>query len=307
MRIAGIVFVMIVLLASSTVASAQSIDATELFKQGREMMQRGDVAGACPKFAESARLDAKVGTLLNLGDCEEKLGRIASARQSVQRAIDLGRAQNDERVALAEQRFAMLDKRVPRLTIRLAAAAPNGATVARDGVQLGEASLGAALPVEPGKHQVMVSAPKHAERGFDVSLSESESYTLEVDVGDALPDATPLPVHQTLPAAHEHGASPLKTIGFVTGGAGLAALVAGAVTGLVAVTTNADSRSKCDPPAYTTCDPSGVGQRNQARTEGDVSTVLFVTGAVLLATGLVLVIVAPKPRSVAWLEPILRW
>ena len=158
----------------ATAQSSDPIAATELFRQGREAMTRGDFEAARLKLGESLRLDEKVGTLLNVAECEDKVGRIASARQHVQRAVDLARAQGDDRLHLAEERFAKLDGRVPRLTVTLAERAPAGASVQRDGVVLGAASLGAALPVEPGKHVVSVDAAGRAPRVFEVTLAEGE-------------------------------------------------------------------------------------------------------------------------------------
>ena len=52
-----------------------------LFREGRALMKKGDFAPACAKLAESQRLDPAVGTLMNLAECEERIGRTASAWQ----------------------------------------------------------------------------------------------------------------------------------------------------------------------------------------------------------------------------------
>jgi hypothetical protein len=60
-------------------ASADSAAAEALFREGRDAAKHGDLETACADFAESQRLDPAPGTLLNLAECEEKLGRVASA------------------------------------------------------------------------------------------------------------------------------------------------------------------------------------------------------------------------------------
>ena len=73
MRLVGLVVV-----CMSTVAVA-SPAAEKLFRDGKQFMQEGKLAEACEAFRKSQELESRSGTLLNLGDCEEKRGRIATA------------------------------------------------------------------------------------------------------------------------------------------------------------------------------------------------------------------------------------
>jgi hypothetical protein len=289
--------VVLAIVLAHTIAYAQSIDpaaATELFHQGRDLMQFGDIAGACAKFSESVLLDEKVGTLMNLSECENKLGKIASARQHLQRAIDLGRAQNDDRVPLAQNLFDVIDKRVPRLTIKYAAGVPEGTSVKRDNVPLGMA-IGSSLPIDPGHHLVVVSAPDHADRTFDVRIAEGETQSLEVSPGESLTPVSKPKIVVVRP-------SPLRPLAIATGGVGLLALASGAILGGVAIATNAAANDNhgC---VMTMCDDQrGVDLRNQARTAGDVSTVLFVAGTALVVGGVVMWLMAPRKQTqqVGW-------
>src|SRR5688500_12518180 len=132
--------------------------AEALFEQGRRALEKNDLETACAKFAESQRLDPGVGTLMNWATCEERQGHIATAWQRWREALAQLPA-DDDRLAFARQRVAALEPRLPQLSITLRPDAPSGARVQRDGVVLGRASLGTALPVDPGVRAITVDAP----------------------------------------------------------------------------------------------------------------------------------------------------
>jgi len=63
-------------------ADASPVDkaaAQTLFDEGRRLMAAGKLADACPKLAESQKLDPGVGTQFHLSDCYERFGQTASA------------------------------------------------------------------------------------------------------------------------------------------------------------------------------------------------------------------------------------
>jgi tetratricopeptide (TPR) repeat protein len=220
-----------VVLAALVVASAARADVRDpaaadvLFRDARAAMQRGDYPTACAKLEESQRLDPAPGTLLNLAECEEKRGHLATAWEDYQGALDTLGA-GDERVALASQRAAALFPRLPKLVVRLSPGAPAAARVKRDGVELGAASLGTELPVNPGAHAIVVVAPGRRARSYTVDTTEGRAASVTVDVGDA---------------AH-------------------------------------------------TCDQTGLDANRDGKTLATLSTVLFATGAVLIAGGLVWIV-----------------
>ena len=63
--------------------STDKVAAEALFEEGRRLVAAGSFVDACPKFADSQRLDPSPGTLLNLASCYEKLGRSATAWATV--------------------------------------------------------------------------------------------------------------------------------------------------------------------------------------------------------------------------------
>jgi hypothetical protein len=244
-----------------------------LFREGRRLLKAGDLPGACAKFEESQRLDPAPGTLANLADCEEKLGRLASAWEHWRSTADRLPA-SDPRRAAALARAEALEQTVPRLTIQVAPDQPR-VIVKRDGIALGPASLGVALPLDPGKHQVVVTAPGRRPLTYDVAVVAGDQRKLEVAAGPSTPGGpismpttpppvVPPPLDPDLPVtgppalgARAPAPAPRsnrwRAIGtYALLGAGAVGLGAGTYFGVEALRARADARKACtgvgDPP-----------------------------------------------------------
>lgn len=273
-------------------ALAQARDpagAEALFREGRALSDAGDIAGACAKFRESDRLDPALGTTFNIADCEERLGRLARA-WTLFDEVSQRLPAADKRRAVAQKRAAALEPRLPKLSIRLAAGAPEGTRVVRDGVELGSASHGSALPVDPGEHVVVVSAPGRAERKFELIVSEREIRALEVAPGEPLASAS-----SARPASPtQHDGAPAKreppVLGYVLGGVGIAGLLTGAVAGALVLQKKGVVDDHCDSEKR--CDGEGMDATKSGKTWGVVTTVGLVTGVVGLSAGAYLVLSA---------------
>src|SRR4051812_11420178 len=105
---------MIALLAAAGPAHAQEAAADALFDSARTALAKGDFERACEQFRASDKLDPAPGTELNLADCEEKRGRLASAWELF-RTVEEKLSANDERLPVAHGRALALEARVPRL------------------------------------------------------------------------------------------------------------------------------------------------------------------------------------------------
>jgi hypothetical protein len=290
-------------IAYAEASSTASAQAAELFEEGRVLLQKQDFRAACPKFADSAALEPKVGTLLNLADCEEHLGRIVAARGHWQDAANHAHSVNDEREKIARERFAALDPRVAKLTVSLAPSVPAGTHVTRDGVPLGAGSVGATLPVDPGTHTVAVSAPGYAPRSYEVTLADGQAKELSVEPGLKLPDEPLAP-----PPSRTQ-----KTAALVTAGAGVVGIAVGSTFGVLALTEFNKSNSTGPNGGHcvgSACPQSdgGSSERATAYHEGNVSTVAFVAGGAFLAAGVVLWFTSPSgdrasPRAALGVGP----
>jgi hypothetical protein len=279
--------------AGSPRAQAQTRDpvaAEALFLAGRDAVERGELDVACPKLAESDKLDPAPGTKINLADCEERVGHPASAWRHWRAALE-ELPPDDARTPLVKERIALVEKRVPRLTVKLQRVEP-GLRVRRDDTELGVASLGIALPVEPGEHIVEVTATGREPRLSTIKLAEGESATVLAEVGAPLP--TPEVVANSKPAPRVSPLAapfPWRTTGWIAIGTGAVALVTTGVAGGVALTAKSDLDGQCFP--ITVCNDVGAAAASRGRTAATIANVAGVAGAVLVPLGVVLVLTHP--------------
>src|SRR5262245_40441563 len=136
------VFVFVTCFASARGAFAQSdpVVAEALFQEGRTLLDQGKAAEACPKLAESHRLDPATGTLIALALCREAEGKLASAWAAFADAEGRARTEGSkDREAVAHERAAALYPRLSTLSIDVSedASAIAGLEIKRDGVVLG--------------------------------------------------------------------------------------------------------------------------------------------------------------------------
>jgi hypothetical protein len=274
-----------------------SAGAEALFESGREALDRGDIAVACQRFEESNRLESVAGTILNLANCREKLGQLASAWQRYREALQK-LPPGDERMALARERAAALEQRVPRLTIVLGSGAPADAKVFRDGVELGRASLGLPLPVDPGQHVITVNAPGRSESRVAVELAESEQRELTVEAGaaDSAVGASAADSSSTLGPvrAKSDDGSGQRTAGFVIGGIGIAGLAVSLVAGAQALSKKDTVENECPEKR---CTDAGLDAADSGKTWITVSNVAFAVGAVGVGVGAYLVLSSGSSRG----------
>lgn len=266
--------------------------AEALFDEGKWLMDEGRYSEACPKFAESQRLDAGVGTLLNLADCLEKVGRTASAWAEFRAAAYAAREKGQvERETVARERAAALEPRLARLVITAPwAEKVQDLEIRKDGQPLGRALWGTAVPVDPGKHVVEAMAEGKRPYRVEVEVPEGEA----TRVTTAIPELAdvpkpPTPVKQPVP--NTSGPSVYKIAGIALGGAGVVSVVAGSVLGMQAIARNDASASHCVDGNL--CDATGVALRGEARMRGDAATGTIIAGALAAAGGLVLYLTAP--------------
>ena len=273
--------------------------AEALFNEGRSLAGKGQYADACPKFEASQKLDPGLGTLLNLAECYEKLGKTASAWAEYKEAIPLARASGSKvRLDLATTRAQALEARLPMLTIRAAGAteAASGLEIRRDGVPVQPAELGSAIPVDPGQHLIEATAPGKEKWSSTVQAADSSKVDVEVPAlnaapgASAAPSATPEPIAQPPLApttATSSAGSTQRTAAVVVGAVGVVGLGLGTVFGLGASSKWSDAKSKCTDYPYG-CSSTALDDQSSAKSKASVSTVAFIVGGAAIAGAAVL-------------------
>lgn len=316
----GLVPASLLLLHGARVQAADAGAARVQLQQGYVLKQAGNCKDAIRYFVESIRLDRQPKALIHLADCERDTGKYIAAEEHLVAARDVGRELGlSGFVSLAEARLADLETHLPRLTLRLAADAPKESVVTRDGVVLAALSLGIALPVDPGAHEVRVRGAG-LERRYTLELRDSESKELQVTSLGGQPAGEPAApsAPRTLPApispspveasneAPSTAHSAQKTLGFVAAGAGALGLALGTFLGLKAHSKNQDAAALCTVAEPCTNDGAAHYQETirDAKSARTGSIVAFATGGALFAVGGILLFTAsPARRQGFWLAP----
>jgi hypothetical protein len=299
-----------VVCAQGPAASNDKVAAEALFEDGRRLAAAGSYAEACPKFADSERLDPSAGTLLNLASCYEKLGRTATAWATYREAASTANATGrSDYVATAQRHAEGLAPHLAHLTVTVVQPT-EGMQVVRDGVRVEPGEWGVPIPVDPGTHAIAATAPGHKgwNSGVDVG-ADAAQVSVSVPPLEALPaEALPPPPVVTQPVqsappplpasetATDRG-SGQRVLGLIVGGVGVVGLGLGAAFAISAKSQYNASLGNCEPSNPDACNGTGVSQRDSARSAGNFASVAVSVGAAALVGGAIIWITAPRDAS----------
>jgi hypothetical protein len=244
-------------------------------------MAAGDFGHACAQFAESERLDPAAGTLLNLADCYEKTGQLASAWMAFREATTAAeRAGRASWASQATARARLLEPRLPTVTLAVGVAATPGLEILRDGTAVPRSVWGSPIPVDPSTSRLEARAPNKKTWSTTFTVSAEHPH---VDVAVPALEDEPAPASEgaaskPVPDAVTH--SPRSLAGpLALGAAGGAGLLVGSYLGVRTFQLRDQSSSECAHG----CTNAARQDRSQAQTWADASTVWFVGAGVALA------------------------
>jgi hypothetical protein len=297
------------------VSAADRALAEGLFTHGQTLLAAKSYEEACPKLAESHRLDPQLGTLLYLASCHEAQGRVATAWSEFEEAKGWAeRARRTDRVKAAAAHLEALAPKVPRLLLE---APPEVTDLTLDGRPLGTSVRGTPLPIDPGEHVVVASAAgRSARTARFVARSDGAITTVTIPALDHLePGSAPPPpppaaapavaVPPSSPAPSSDQPAPARAerwpvwLGPTVAGVGVAGISVGAVFGLVAL-GDKNKADACAPAPKPCADRAAVDADHAAHREATIATVSFAAGGVLTAAGIYLILTRrPSAPSVA--------
>jgi hypothetical protein len=321
------------------IASADAItDAKDLFDRGRALRVHGDCASAVPLFRKAFDVYPEgLGSLRNLAECEESLGRFASARRAW---LDLGRAllantapKYQDWAQDAEQAAARLAPKVATLIVDLRIVAPPGETASAQDVEvkvngepLAASLVGTPLERDPATYVVRAGGRRvKTAQEQTVELSPGQGKRVVVDVvvsaesptglGNSVAEAPLRPRAST-------GEATRRTAAWAALGVGAAGLIGAGISAVFrssalddqktlvrstpACNFGSDGNAMCTdavPPGTRTQLDSATSRGNTAAT---FVNVFVVVGAAGLASGLVLLAIRPSastPRTALVLSP----
>lgn len=302
------------LLSISSLATAD--DLVPIEERAQAELETKNFAEACPLLAQVYTVNKRPESLVQLADCYEKAGKIASAYAAYALLVSLPDAPSTDALrAKARARYAELGPRRSTVTVRLAPElrrAP-GLGVRIDGRDLPPETWDAPHPHDAGR--LTVTAEVSGKKPFSSTVDlATEGASVVVDVSfDARTEAQPQNASAFAPAPASSGlgrtgapgtsgssyfvdettVGPYQVAGIATFATGTATLLTGFVIGLLAAADYNRSAANCYLGIC--ADRAYVAAAEDARAKGDVGTVVGGVGAVLMATGAAFYFLAPRP------------
>jgi hypothetical protein len=311
------IFLLTFVLFTTTRARAEekiSEEAKGYFKNGVELIQQSppNYQDAYYQFKLAYEKSHSWKVLGNLGLCAFKLERDGEALQAYTDYLKGGGKSIDSEERKAMERDSLLitgNTSVVNLSADVDEAtvldARAGSSVPPQSYKLAAGTL--ALRLRAGTHTLTASTADGKQQKWDVSITPGQTLEHRFDfnaapvapaavaaVPAAAPPPGPAPQNPPPPAPDQSsasGGSNLRMVGFVVGGVGGAALIGGVITGLMANSASSKATDQCQNKV---CPTKAESDFNSAKSLATVTNVLLISGGVLAATGVTLVILGGK-------------
>lgn len=277
---------------------ADRATARALALEGHTALEQKDFKTATDRFGRADALVHAPTLVVDWARALQGMGRFVEAHEKYELVLREGVTSTSPKSWLraledAKKELDALKPRLGWLTIVLKE--PLDATVKIDGVLVPAAAVGVKRAADPGFPKVLVSAPGYESFEQTVSVGPGEEKSLEVSL-TKLPDAPLAPQPATDVYRPRQSSDTRRVLTYVAFGLGGAGLVAGGVTGSLALRKRADLDKECLDDK---CPSSSSKKISTYHTYGTVSGITLAVGVAGLGTGLVLLLTAPTKDEAA--------
>jgi hypothetical protein len=259
------------------------------FDEGRKLLAAKRYEEAMQVFQRINADHPSVGALFNIAETQERLAHPVGAWASYREAEQLARSKNDPRADTAAARAGVVEAYLPRIVVT----DPPSDLVVTMKDPIPRSEWNGPLRRGPGEYDLTARAScKTTYTAHIVIRDEARQADVVLPaLGDDPKCAPPPP-----PPPH----NTQRTIGYATGGAGIAVVAAGFVFGALALGTKSDLDDACGG-SYRGCQTSNRAHtdalNSTARSQGTWSTIGITAGLALLAGGVVLILTSPKSAA----------
>jgi tetratricopeptide (TPR) repeat protein len=279
-------------------------EAREAFQGGVEKFHEKDYGAAVALFRRAYELSPTWKLYFNIGQCEAALKRYGLALDAFEAYLVSGGDEiPPDRVEIV---LSEID-RMTRLVGELEVVAPDGSEVFVDGLFRGMTPFSGPIRVSAGLRKIEVRQGDAVVLSQELRVLGRGKNKVEAIVKTSVEPPKPeeaLPQEQKEPeVVPEEGEPqplpkdypPLLSWGWAMGGTGAAVLLAGAVTGALAVSQYSELKEAC--PNKICGKSSDFELKDQVDRLQVATNVLLPLGAALAATGIVLIIIGTKNKQ----------
>jgi hypothetical protein len=275
--------------------------ARNYFRLGDESFKQGDYEVALESFVAADAIMNVPTTGLEVGRTLVELGRLIEARDRL-RAVRDSRPEGFEPQAQIEARaearglYESIGAEIPTVEVIVTTSDGEPAAslvIAIDGTPLQQEATGLPRRVDPGRHAIAVSAAGYERAEHEVVVERRQASKLEVvlmalEAPPKAPPAEPM-------AAAPRTARPafVRPASFAAIGFGSASMIAGLVTGIIALGDASELKDNCPEKR---CAPADQDRLSRTTTLAHISTATLVGGGVVLAAGVLGVVLLDDER-----------
>lgn len=272
--------------------------AREMFQDAYKDEQEKRFAEALEKFQRVATVKESASVRYRIGSVLEQLGRLREARDAF-RALAASKpslsAAEQEIADNAAERARLIDRKVPRLVLRLQADAPPDTRVSIDGAPVPASTAPRRIELDPGDHLIQATAPGAQPAEHKVTLAEGSEVEFTMALGAKSVGVAPPPPVAPSPSPRSN------TLAYVALGAGGVLLVSGVVLLGLREGDISDIKSACGENGN--C-PSSMkddlqSKHDQAQLFGPLGIGLGVAGLAVAGTGAYLLLRPSKAEAPA--------